>query len=159
MCIRTCVCQIGRSWHARIIPQPKNSSPGPRENVSRERLQNVSFVLSGCLSVQVARRGPVAHGGAPAARVAGPCFHARALNARGVATARGGQIANTEQGTGPFKIFGAEDETGYLDKYSIKESITDETTLPISTSSHRARWSCRSIGSTRSSLNSPLPRA
>ena len=43
----------------------------------------------------------------------------------------GTPIANTEQGTGTFKIFGAEDETGYLDKYSIKESITDETTLPI----------------------------
>jgi type I restriction enzyme R subunit len=43
----------------------------------------------------------------------------------------GTPIANTEQGTGTFKIFGNEDETGYLDKYSIKESIADETTLPI----------------------------
>lgn len=43
----------------------------------------------------------------------------------------GTPIANTEQGIGTFKIFGAEDETGYLDKYSIKESIADETTLPI----------------------------
>ena len=43
----------------------------------------------------------------------------------------GTPIANTEQGSGTFKIFGAEDETGYLDKYSIKESIADETTLPI----------------------------
>jgi type I restriction enzyme R subunit len=43
----------------------------------------------------------------------------------------GTPIATTEQGTGTFKIFGAEDETGYLDKYSIKESIADETTLPI----------------------------
>ena len=43
----------------------------------------------------------------------------------------GTPIANTDQGTGTFKIFGAEDETGYLDKYSIKESIADETTLPI----------------------------
>jgi type I restriction enzyme R subunit len=43
----------------------------------------------------------------------------------------GTPIANTEQGTGTFKIFGAEDEAGYLDKYSIKESIADETTLPI----------------------------
>jgi type I restriction enzyme R subunit len=43
----------------------------------------------------------------------------------------GTPIANTEQGTGTFKIFGAEDDTGYLDKYSIKESIADETTLPI----------------------------
>lgn len=43
----------------------------------------------------------------------------------------GTPIANTEQGAGTFKIFGAEDEAGYLDKYSIKESIGDETTLPI----------------------------
>ncbi len=43
----------------------------------------------------------------------------------------GTPIANTEQGTGTFRIFGAEDEAGYLDKYSIKESIADETTLPI----------------------------
>ena len=43
----------------------------------------------------------------------------------------GTPIAETEQGKGTFKIFGAEDETGYLDKYSIRESIADETTLPI----------------------------
>src|SRR5690606_27502959 len=34
-------------------------------------------------------------------------------------------------GEGTFKIFGAEDDHGYLDKYSIRESIEDETTLPI----------------------------
>jgi len=43
----------------------------------------------------------------------------------------GTPIASTENGQGTFKIFGAEDERGYLDKYSIKESIEDETTLPI----------------------------
>ena len=43
----------------------------------------------------------------------------------------GTPIAKTEQGLGTFKIFGAEDERGYLDKYSIAESIDDETTLPI----------------------------
>ena len=43
----------------------------------------------------------------------------------------GTPIAKTEQGQGTFKIFGAEDERGYLDKYSIAESIEDETTLPI----------------------------
>jgi type I restriction enzyme, R subunit len=43
----------------------------------------------------------------------------------------GTPIAETEQGRGTFKIFGAEDDAGYLDKYSIKESIADETTLPI----------------------------
>ena len=43
----------------------------------------------------------------------------------------GTPIAETEQGSGTFKIFGAEDDAGYLDKYSIKESIADETTLPI----------------------------
>ncbi|MDP9412510.1 MAG: HsdR family type I site-specific deoxyribonuclease [Pseudomonadota bacterium] len=43
----------------------------------------------------------------------------------------GTPIAKTAQGEGTFKIFGAEDEQGYLDKYSIRESIEDETTLPI----------------------------
>lgn len=43
----------------------------------------------------------------------------------------GTPIAKTAQGEGTFKIFGTEDDHGYLDKYSIKESIDDETTLPI----------------------------
>lgn len=43
----------------------------------------------------------------------------------------GTPIARTSQGEGTFKIFGREDEQGYLDKYSIRESIEDETTLPI----------------------------
>ncbi|MEA3246939.1 MAG: HsdR family type I site-specific deoxyribonuclease [Gemmatimonadota bacterium] len=43
----------------------------------------------------------------------------------------GTPIAGTEEGKGTFKIFGADDNLGYLDKYSIKESIEDETTLPI----------------------------
>ena len=43
----------------------------------------------------------------------------------------GTPIAKTAQGEGTFKIFGAQDESGYLDKYSIRESIEDETTLPI----------------------------
>jgi type I restriction enzyme R subunit len=43
----------------------------------------------------------------------------------------GTPIANNSQGEGTFKIFGTQDELGYLDKYSIAESIADETTLPI----------------------------
>ena len=43
----------------------------------------------------------------------------------------GTPIARTSQGEGTFKIFGLQDEQGYLDKYSIAESIKDETTLPI----------------------------
>jgi hypothetical protein len=39
--------------------------PRPREKCRRNDFQNASFVLSGRLSVGVARRGPVAH--------AGPC--------------------------------------------------------------------------------------
>jgi type I site-specific restriction-modification system R (restriction) subunit len=31
----------------------------------------------------------------------------------------------------PFKVFGTEDAEGYLDKYSIAESIEDGTTLPL----------------------------
>lgn len=43
----------------------------------------------------------------------------------------GTPIAKTEEGKGTFKIFGKEDEQGYLDKYTIAESVEDETTLPI----------------------------
>lgn len=43
----------------------------------------------------------------------------------------GTPIARTSQGEGTFKIFGTQDQLGYLDKYSIAESIADETTLPI----------------------------
>ena len=43
----------------------------------------------------------------------------------------GTPIGGTSLGEGTFKIFGRDDERGYLDKYSIRESIDDETTLPI----------------------------
>ena len=43
----------------------------------------------------------------------------------------GTPIDKTAQGEGTFRIFGADDERGYLDKYPIAESIKDETTLPI----------------------------
>ena len=43
----------------------------------------------------------------------------------------GTPIARTEHGAGTFRIFGLDDKQGYLDKYSISESIEDETTLPI----------------------------
>ncbi len=43
----------------------------------------------------------------------------------------GTPIAKTAQGQGTFKIFAIDDAAGYLDKYSIKESIEDETTVPI----------------------------
>jgi type I restriction enzyme R subunit len=43
----------------------------------------------------------------------------------------GTPIARTSQGESTFKIFGSEDVKGYLDKYSIAESIEDQTTLPI----------------------------
>ena len=43
----------------------------------------------------------------------------------------GTPISRTTQGEGTFKIFGTQDDLGYLDKYSIAESIADETTLPI----------------------------
>ncbi|MBS0234239.1 MAG: HsdR family type I site-specific deoxyribonuclease [Proteobacteria bacterium] len=43
----------------------------------------------------------------------------------------GTPIDKTAQGDGTFKIFGVDDDKGYLDKYSIAESIEDETTLPI----------------------------
>ena len=43
----------------------------------------------------------------------------------------GTPIARTAHGQGTFKIFGTDDDLGYLDKYTIAESIEDETTLPI----------------------------
>ena len=43
----------------------------------------------------------------------------------------GTPIDQTTYGKGTFKTFGMEDEQGYLDKYSIKESIEDKTTLPL----------------------------
>jgi len=43
----------------------------------------------------------------------------------------GTPIARTAHGEGTFKLFGADDDQGYLDRYTIAESIEDETTLPI----------------------------
>lgn len=43
----------------------------------------------------------------------------------------GTPIDKTAYGKGTFKTFGMEDEAGYLDKYSIKESIEDGTTVPL----------------------------
>lgn len=43
----------------------------------------------------------------------------------------GTPVDKTAYGKGTFKVFGAEDETGYLDKYSIAESIADGTTVRL----------------------------
>ncbi len=43
----------------------------------------------------------------------------------------GTPIDQTAYGKGTFKVFGKEDESGYLDKYSIAESIEDKTTLKL----------------------------
>src|SRR5438477_8405015 len=43
----------------------------------------------------------------------------------------GTRIDKTAYGKGTFKVFGKEDKEGYLDKYSIGESIADGTTLPL----------------------------
>lgn len=43
----------------------------------------------------------------------------------------GTPIDKTAYGRGTFKTFGSEDEKGYLDKYSIRESIEDGTTVPL----------------------------
>ncbi len=43
----------------------------------------------------------------------------------------GTPIDKTAYGKGTFKTFGKEDEQGYLDKYSIAESIEDGTTVPL----------------------------
>jgi type I restriction enzyme R subunit len=43
----------------------------------------------------------------------------------------GTPIDKTVYGKGTFKTFGKEDDQGYLDKYSIAESIADGTTVPL----------------------------
>ena len=43
----------------------------------------------------------------------------------------GTPIDKTARGEGTFKIFGSQDQKGYLDKYSIRESIADGTTVPL----------------------------
>ena len=43
----------------------------------------------------------------------------------------GTPIDKTAYGKGTFKVFGKEDDRGYLDKYSIAESIEDETTVKL----------------------------
>ncbi|MCL4516162.1 MAG: HsdR family type I site-specific deoxyribonuclease [Firmicutes bacterium] len=43
----------------------------------------------------------------------------------------GTPIDNLSKGKGTFKVFGVDDERGYLDKYSIAESIDDKTTVRL----------------------------
>ncbi|MCY4046640.1 MAG: HsdR family type I site-specific deoxyribonuclease [Candidatus Dadabacteria bacterium] len=43
----------------------------------------------------------------------------------------GTPVDKTAHGRGTFKVFGKEDKTGYLDKYSIMESIRDGTTVGL----------------------------
>jgi len=43
----------------------------------------------------------------------------------------GTPIDKTAHGRGTFKTFGTDDPKGYLDKYSIRESIEDGTTVPL----------------------------
>jgi len=43
----------------------------------------------------------------------------------------GTPIDRTAHGKGTFKVFGCDDSKGYLDKYSIAESIADKTTVPL----------------------------
>lgn len=43
----------------------------------------------------------------------------------------GTPIDKTAHGKGTFKVFGTDDRKGYLDKYSIAESIDDGTTVPL----------------------------
>jgi type I restriction enzyme R subunit len=43
----------------------------------------------------------------------------------------GTPIDRTAYGKGTFKVFGAQDEKGFLDKYTIRESVDDGTTVPL----------------------------
>ena len=64
------------------------------------------------------------------ARDLGTCLMGAVPNAT-IVGFTGTPITKTEHGRGTFKIFGSDDEKGYLHKYTIAESIEDETTLPI----------------------------
>ena len=58
----------------------------------------------------------------------------------------GTPIDRLSQGQGTFKVFGGDDEEGYLDKYSIAESIADGTTVTLNYSpcpSELAWWTAR----------------
>ncbi|MGQ9734987.1 MAG: type I restriction endonuclease subunit R [Thermaceae bacterium] len=43
----------------------------------------------------------------------------------------GTPIDKTAHGQGTFKVFGRDDPKGYLDKYAIRESVQDGTTVPL----------------------------
>ena len=43
----------------------------------------------------------------------------------------GTPIDRTARGKGTFKVFGTDDDKGYLDKYSIRESLADGATVPL----------------------------
>ncbi len=43
----------------------------------------------------------------------------------------GTPIDRTAYGKGTFKVFGAQDAKGFLDKYTIRESVADGTTVPL----------------------------
>src|SRR2546421_1657393 len=43
----------------------------------------------------------------------------------------GTPVDRTAHGKGTFKVFGQDDPHGYIDRYSIKESIRDGTTVPL----------------------------
>ena len=43
----------------------------------------------------------------------------------------GTPVDRISRGQGTFKVFGGDDERGYLDKYSIAESIKDGTTVTL----------------------------
>src|SRR5690606_25293783 len=43
----------------------------------------------------------------------------------------GTPIDRSAHGKGTFKVFGGGDTGGYIDKYSIRESIEDGTTVPL----------------------------
>ena len=52
----------------------------------------------------------------------------------------GTPIDSLSKGEGTFKVFGVDDEQGYLDKYAIAESIEDGTTVPLELHPCRLRF-------------------
>ena len=54
----------------------------------------------------------------------------------------GTPIDKTVYGKGTFKTFGPDDQSGFLDKYSILESIEDGTTVPLLLRYRTERYAC-----------------
>jgi type I restriction enzyme, R subunit len=71
----------------------------------------------------------------------------------------GTPVDKTVYGKGTFKIFGCEDDKGYLHEYSIAQSIQDGTTLSLYYTWRPTICSCRTTSWRKSFSHSPRRKA